>query len=122
MASCLKPLLIGAFKADGVIAKGKAVKLGTDSEHVAKCTAASDKVIGLLADDVAAAEDACEVVLIGGAKGLLGGTVSAGDALASDANGKLVATTTGGDKVVGMAMESGVDGDLISVLLGKFNY
>ncbi len=122
MASHLQPLLVAAFKADGVIAKGKAVKIGTDAQHVAKATAATDGSIGLLMADVAAAEDACEVAMLGGAKGLCGGTVSAGDFLAPDSNGALVATTTANDNVIAQALEAGVADDLISVLLCHFNY
>ena len=122
MASHLQTLLVGAFKSDGVIAKGKAVKMGTDEKHVAKATAATDKVVGLCMGDVAAADDACEVAMFGGAKGLLGGVVAAGDFLVADANGALVATTTANDKVIAQALEAGVADDLIGVLVCHFNY
>lgn len=45
----------------------------------------------------------------------LGGTVTAGASLTSDASGKGVATTAGTDFVGAVAMEAGVSGDLIRV-------
>lgn len=47
----------------------------------------------------------------------LGGTVTVGAFLKSDANGKGVATTTTGDNVGARASEAGVSGDLIRVQL-----
>jgi hypothetical protein len=111
--SCPKIL---AFKAAAAIAKGKVVKAGADNQHVAVCSAATDKSVGIMQSVPAAAEDICEVALPGGgAKGLLGGTVSFGDLLAPDSNGKLVATTTPGDRYIAMAMEDGVVNDMIAV-------
>jgi hypothetical protein len=104
------------FKAGAAISKGMAVKPGADNSHVVKAAAATDKAVGLALCDAAAAEDKVEVALPGGgAKALLGGTVSFGDLLASDAAGKLVATTTADNRVVAIAMEDGVASDLISV-------
>lgn len=47
----------------------------------------------------------------------LGGTVTMGDYLTSDGNGKGVTTTTTGQYIGGRAMESGVTDDLIRVEL-----
>lgn len=113
-----------AFKSDTAsIAIGSVVKAGSDKSHVAKASAATDKAIGLAQSLVESAEQAVEVALPGGgAKGLLGGTVSFGDFLASDSNGALVATTTANNKVIAQAMEDGVSGDLIAVEVTSFNY
>ncbi|HEX7866545.1 MAG TPA: DUF2190 domain-containing protein [Variovorax sp.] len=46
----------------------------------------------------------------------LGGTVAAGDALTSDANGKAVATTTTGHRIIGFAENAGVINDVIPYL------
>lgn len=104
------------FFAGAAISKGMVVKPGADNKHVLKSASATSKNFGIAMGDAAAAEDLVEVALPGGgAKGLLGGTVSFGDLLTSDANGKLVATTTTADRYVATAMEDGVSGDLISV-------
>jgi hypothetical protein len=115
MASTSEPRIY-TFKAAGVIAKGQAVKAGADREHVALAAAATDKLVGLAQGDTAAAEEFLEVALPGGgAKGKLGGTVAFGDLLTSDGSGNLVATTTANDRVIGVAMEAGVSGDIIAV-------
>lgn len=113
-----------AFKSDTAsIAIGSVVKAGSDKSHVAKASAATDKAIGIAQSLVEAAEQAVEVAMVGGgAKALLGGTVSFGDFLASDSNGALVATTTANNKVIAQAMEDGVSGDLIAVEVVSFNY
>lgn len=41
-----------------------------------------------------------------------GGNVTRGDLLTSDANGKAIATTTAGNRIIGIAMASGVSGDI----------
>jgi len=50
-------------------------------------------------------------------KVILGGTVSIGSWLTADANGKAVATTTVKDVVIGKAVQAGVAGDIIEVML-----
>jgi len=107
---------IQSFKAAAAIARGLCVKAGADREHVAVCSAATDKIVGLTNSAPTEAEEMVEVCLPGGgAKGKLGGTVSWGDMLTSDSAGKLVATTTENDRIVAMAMEDGVANDLIAV-------
>lgn len=104
------------FKAAAAITKGLAVKGGADGEHVAKSVLATDKSIGLALNDAPTAEDKVEVALPGGGGvAKLGGTVAFGDLLAPDTAGKLVATTTPGDRYIAMAMDAGVADDLIGV-------
>jgi hypothetical protein len=122
MASNLAPKIL-VFKADAAISKGMAVKFGTDDEHVAKCSAATDQAIGLAQGDAASAEDLIEVAVNGGGgKALAGGTITRGDFVASDSSGNLVATTTGNDNVVGQAMASAVVSDIFPVLVNCFNH
>lgn len=51
------------------------------------------------------------------APGALGGTVTRGDVVTSDANGLLVTTTTEGDCMIGWAFQSGVSGDVVEILV-----
>lgn len=105
-----------AFKAGGAIVKGSAVKAGADRTKVVVCSATTDKSIGVAQNDAAAAGDFVEVALQGGGgKGLAGGTVAFGDMLAPTTDGSLITTTTAGDRIVGMAMEDGVVGDVVAV-------
>lgn len=117
------PANVLTYKADGAISKGMVVKPGSDRDHVAKSVLATSKNFGIAMNTVTTAEDKVEVALPGGgAKGLLGGTVSFGDLLTADSAGKLVATTTANDKVVAQAMEDGVVDDLIAVMVAVSNY
>lgn len=121
MSSSYAPKIL-TFKSDGVIAKGKVVKPGSDREHVVVSALATSKNFGICQNDVAAAEDLAEVAMPGGgAKGLAGGAIAFGDLLTSDVNGKLVATTNANDRAVAIAMEDAVDGDLFSVYVQVSN-
>jgi hypothetical protein len=72
---------------------------------------------GVLQDAPSAAGDPALVFSgIGFTKVSAGGTITAGDDLASDAAGEAI-TSTSGDEILGVAMESGVDGDIITMLL-----
>jgi hypothetical protein len=115
MAVSMSPKIL-AFKADAALTKGWAVKVGSDSKHVAKATAKTDNQIGIAQNTVTTAEDVVEVALPGGgAKGLAGGSISAGDMVSATSDGSLIATTTTDDNYVGMAQEDAVTGDYFNV-------
>lgn len=115
MASYSSPKLV-TFLADGAIALGKAVKIGTDKKHVAVCTSTTDKPIGIIQTAATAAEDTVEVAVIGGgAKALCQTTVAAGKLLVSHTDGALKPIATAGDHLVCKAMEDGVAADIIGV-------
>jgi len=121
MASSLQPVVL-AFRADAALAKGKVVKKGTNEKHVGVCSAATDKSVGIVQNVSVAAEDALEVAVGGGAKGLAGGTITMGDLLTSDSSGQLVATTTANDQIIGKALSDAVVSDLFDVLVVYGNY
>jgi hypothetical protein len=115
MASYTTPRIF-TYKAAGAIGKGRVVSLGADAQHVALSTAATGKHIGITQGDTQNAEELIEVALQGGgAKAIAGGTIARGDFLTSDAAGAVVTTTTGGDRVIGLAMDAAVAGDLLAV-------
>lgn len=104
------------FNASAAIAKGKAVTLDATGKIVTAANAVTDKSVGIAMNAATEAGEKVEVALPGGGcKGLLGGTVAAGDLLAPTSGGALIATTTENDRVVAMALEDGVSADLISV-------
>lgn len=79
---------------------------------------ATDLLVGVIkSNDGGSGESAC-YQFTGTAKVKIGGSVSIGDWVTSDSNGKGVATTTDGNIVIGRALEAGVDGDIIEVQLG----
>lgn len=114
---------IGAFKADAAVSAYLIVKggSGTDGIHVAKATAATQKLVGIQQSASTAAEDQVEVALPGGGgKVTLGGSVVFGDFLTADASGKAVATTSAADRVIAVAMQDGAADDVIGVEVVSF--
>ena len=105
-----------AFKATAAVARGLVVKGGATKEYVAVVSAATDKGIGIVQNAATAADDQIEVALPGGgAIAKLGGTVAFGDMLGFNTDGKLIKVAQASDRVIAMAMQDGVDGDLIAV-------
>ena len=110
------PSRILTFKAGGAIAKGKAVKFGADREHVVVGAGNTDACFGIAQNAAVSAEDAVEVAIQGGgAKALAKETITAGKLLVSNADGALEQTNADGDRVVAMAMEDAVVGDIFAV-------
>lgn len=105
------------YEANVDIATGLAVKLS--SGKVVPAAAATDAIIGVTNGGVKAGQIANVRVrsAAGTAKVKLGGTVAVGDKVTSNASGALIATTTTGNEVVGQALEAGVSGDIIEVML-----
>jgi hypothetical protein len=115
MASYSTPRIF-SYKATAAITKGRAVMLGADSKHVTIATGPTVGLVGVSQGDAPNAEDTIEVSLQGGGgKGLAGGTIARGDLLTSDANGALVVATVAGSRLVGMAMDAAVAGDLFAI-------
>lgn len=104
------------YRASAAIAKGKAVLLDATGKIVTAANAVTDKSVGLAQNAADAEGDLVEVAHPGGgAKALLGGSVSAGDLLAPTTGGALIATTTATNRYIAMALEDGSSGDLIAV-------
>lgn len=109
---------IYAMIADASIAKGKAVKVasGYTNGHVNLGAANTDRCYGIAQNTASASGQVCEVAVAGGgAKALLGETVSAGEDLVSHTDGTLVKPNAEGDQIIARAVEGGVSGDLIPV-------
>lgn len=101
-------------------AVGSIVKVDSSNapNQVVLAGAATDKIIGVTLDQASAGQTL--TVRLRTAAGTLsvklGGTVAAGDAVTSNADGVGIATTTAGDQILGYALEAGVSGDVIEVL------
>lgn len=79
---------------------------------------ATDLLVGVIVNNDGGAGAGAVYQFLGTAKVKLGGSVSLGAWVTSDSAGKGIATTTDKDVVIGRALETGVDGDLIEVQLG----
>lgn len=97
---------VKAFPATAAGLAGTAVKLDTGVIVVA--TAATDKILGVL--DVA--HDAGQQANVrlrsgsGTSIGRAGGTIAVGDYVTATTGGELIATTTAGNEIVGLALEA----------------
>lgn len=113
------PELIKSYKAGGAISKHRIVKLSAD-DTVVQAAAATDALHGVLGEIAAASGDRVDVVLTGIAEVEYGGNVTRGALLTADADGKAVSADPAAgvnNRIIGQAMESGVAGDIGSVLI-----
>ena len=78
-------------------------------------SAAGGDAIGVLQNAPLAGE-AASVAVMGVAKVVAGGTITAGDRVQSDANGEAL-TAASGDIVLGRALKGGAAGDVLEILL-----
>lgn len=105
------PLLIKNYVAEADIVKHRLVMFGSEDGQVVPATAAASKVIGVNeALDVVTGERV-DVIRAGIAYVEYGGAVAAGDKLMAAADGKAVVAAAGAN-YVGVAEESGADGDV----------
>lgn len=77
------------------------------------------RILGILQDqpDGSSSEQVGQVRLFGLSRGKLGGTVSENGILITDTDGALIADDAADQSPVGMALEEGVDGDVIGIVL-----
>jgi len=97
-----------------------AVKQHTDGTLIL-AAAGTDKIVGILQNKPAVG--AAALVRFGGtSKAIAGGTISVGAWVTADSNGKVVATTTDKDVVIGkyLGTAAAASGDVIEVQLGIF--
>jgi surface antigen len=92
-------------------------KWGATTTDVTGATAATDRICGVFTEVGAKVGEIVDVVHDGRPGVKLGGTVALGDKLTTNASGQAIATTTAGNRVLGVADSDGVSGDVIPVLL-----
>ena len=81
-----------------------------------ECTADTDIAVGVAQDAAAATGEEIAVAFGGVAKVALNATITIGQALTSDADGRAKAAAAG-DVAQGVALEGGVQNDIISMLV-----
>lgn len=118
------PGLILTHTASGAITANRFVKFGSGDRIVSQTTAATDAILGVSNLGAADGKDV-DVVTTGVFPVTYGGTVTRGDLLTSDSSGRaIVAAPAAGvnHRIGGMAMVSGVVGDLGSVRLSPGSF
>lgn len=110
------PILTKSYVAGGAIGPNRVVKFSA-SGTVVLSAAAADLSIGVTRPQITGATgDRMDVVLEGIADTICGGVVTRGNAVTSDANGAIV-NAVAGNRGIGVALESGVAGDIVPVLI-----
>lgn len=122
MASYTKRRIYAYKSADASIVLGQLFKFGSADDTLTAVAANTDKFVGFNqsdANEVTAVGDQLEIAEIGGgAKALLGGTVTRGDDLMWSSAGLVSATSSA--RVCAVAKASGVLNDLIPVEVVSF--
>ena len=96
------------------------VRLATTAGEVeVGSVAASDAIIGIVQNDPAADEPA-EIAVAGVCKAACEASTLIGSKLTVSTTGRVKATTTDKDEVIGIAIQAGTAGDIITVLLSRF--
>lgn len=110
------PLLVKSYVAGGGVTPNRCVKFSA-SGTVVLAAAAADLSIGITKPQITGATgDRMDVVHAGIADAVCGGAVTRGTAVTSDAAGAIV-NAAAGNRSVGVALESGVAGDIVPVLV-----
>ena len=105
-----------ALVAEEAIDRYLIVKFGADDDKIVKGAGDADKLIGVVQGKAAAGERV-NVMLSGVSLVKAGGNITRGDMLTADGAGRATATTTAKKRLVGMAVASGAEDDLIPVLV-----
>lgn len=126
----MNKVLSRAFNAGGAIISNSFVKFGSDDDTVVQAAAAADSVIGAVNMVAvpglgAVSGDRVDVELIGIVDIKLGGSVTRGGLVTSDAAGKAIAATAAAGsnvRAAGIALASGAAGEIIPVLLNPISF
>jgi hypothetical protein len=106
--------------AGGAVAKNRIVKFGSSDTAAVQAAAATDLLVGVSDNLGADAGEPFDVIVDGIALVEYGGNVTRGALLTADSDGKAVAAAPAAAataRVIGVAMVSGVAGDIGSVLV-----
>jgi lipopolysaccharide export system protein LptA len=116
------PVLTRTYLTGGAITKRRIVKWGSADHTVVQATAATDSLIGVAAELDAASGERIDVHLSGVVEVEFGGNVTRGAQITADTSGKAVAAAPAAgvnNGIIGIAMVSGVSGDIGTVLLAQ---
>lgn len=117
----LNPGIVKAYTTSAAVSAYRVVKLTAD-KTVAQAAAATDLLFGVAGSLSADSGERADIILTGIAEVEYGGNVTRGTKLTVDADGKAVeAAPAAGvnNQIIGVAMESGVSGDIGSVLISQ---
>ncbi len=103
------------YTAETAVGANLIVKPGSTDDYVVQAAAATNLLMGISGNIAAGAGERIDIIKRGIADVIYGGTITRGDPITSDANGKAVtaAPATGANvRIIGFAEVSGVSGDV----------
>ncbi len=114
------PTLTKNFTAEIAVTRYRIVKFGSSDGQVVQAAAATDAMVGVVAELDAAGGERVDVHLAGLAEVEFGGTVARGALVTADSQGRAVAAAPAAgvnNRVIGVAMVAAASGDIASVLI-----
>jgi len=121
MAATRTPTLVKNFGASGSISPYRIISLttgaGSSDDLVTVATAATNALFGVTNELSVTTGERVDVVLGGIAPVEYGGTITRGEWLTSDNQGRAIAATADAQQLIGRATLSGVSGDIGAVLI-----
>src|SRR5260221_8513962 len=115
-------LLNKNFYAETAVGANLIVKYGSADDKVVLAAAVGDKLLGISEYVPGALGERIDITMHGIGDLILGGAVTRGDPITTDANGKGVTAAPGAgvnNRIIGVAMASGVLNDIIPVLISQ---
>jgi len=116
----MKTPYVMAFTAEAAIGKYRIVKKGANNGGVLVATAATEVLMGVTTDVDTDSGDICDVVMLGPAQVIAGGSIAQGARLTATADGAAVAAAPAGGAnaaIVGIAQEEASSGDIFRMLV-----
>jgi len=113
------PTLIKSFVAPATVAGRKLVTFAAADSEVTVASAVSNPLLGVAVPTGSRDNNRVDVIVAGIAEVKVGGNITRGDSLTADANGDVITSFAGTDRIIGLALQSGVANDVIEVLVAQ---
>jgi hypothetical protein len=110
--------LIKTFMAPAAVEGHCIVTLAAGLFTVQSAGAVTDPLIGVTTRIGSQDNGRCDVIAAGFTEVKIGGAVTRGDSLTTDASGRAV-TAAGTDRVIGIALQDAVADDIAAIMLGQ---
>jgi hypothetical protein len=111
--------LIKTFHAPAAVAGYTLVTFAAGVNTVETADNVADPILGLTTSVGSQGNGRCDVIVGGVSEARIGGTVTKGEVLTTDATGRAITATQTTDRVLGMAMADAVIGDIASILVAQ---
>lgn len=111
--------LIKTFRAPVAIAGYTIVTFAVGINAVETADAVGDALIGITTSIGSQDNGRCDVIMAGVSEVKIGGNVSKGDVLTTDASGHAITATQATDRVIGLAMADAIANDIAPILVAQ---